>query len=317
MPLRRCDDLKIFSGTTTPDLASEIADCTGLSRGEIEVGRFANGEIRVIVKENVRGSDVFIVQSICNPVNDSIMEILIIIDAMRRASAGRITAVIPHYGYARQDRKTRGREPITAKLVANLLTTAGVDRVLTVDLHAGQIQGFFDIPVDHLSARPILTDYFLEKKLDDAVVVAPDLGGVTRARDLAQKIGASLAIIDKRRPEPGMAEVMSIIGKVQGKIAIMVDDIIDTGGTIILGAEAILGRGAREVYACCTHPVFSGNARARLEASILKEVVVTNTIPMPLGNSDSTKIKVLSVGRLLGEAILRIHDNKSVSELFR
>ncbi|HHY38528.1 MAG TPA: ribose-phosphate pyrophosphokinase, partial [Clostridia bacterium] len=235
MPFRRQDDLKVFSGTATPDLAAEIAEVLGLQMGEIEVGRFANGEIKVTVKENVRGSDVFIIQSICTPVNDSLVELLIVIDAMRRASAGRITAVIPHYGYARQDRKTRGREPITAKLVANLLTTAGVDRVLTVDLHAGQIQGFFDIPVDHLSAAPILADYFHEKHFEHAVVVAPDLGGVARARDLAQKIGASLAIVDKRRPEPGMAEIMNIIGKVAGKIAIMVDDIIDTGGTIVLG----------------------------------------------------------------------------------
>lgn len=317
MTFRRQDDLRIFSGTATPDLAAEIAEVLQLRMGEIEVGRFANGEIRIIVKENVRGSDVFIIQSICTPVNDSLVELLIMIDAMRRASAGRITAVIPHYGYARQDRKTRGREPITAKLVANLLTTAGVDRVLTVDLHAGQIQGFFDIPVDHLSAAPILADYFHEKRLEDAVVVAPDLGGVARARDLAQKIGASLAIVDKRRPEPGMAEVMNIIGKVQGKVAIMVDDIIDTGGTIVLGAQAILERGAREVYTCCTHPVFSGDAVARLEASVLKEVVVTNTIPVPPSRCDGGKIKVLSVARLLGEAILRIHEDRSVSELFR
>lgn len=317
MSFRRQDDLRIFSGTATPDLAAEIAEVLQLRMGEIEVGRFANGEIRIIVKENVRGSDVFIIQSICTPVNDSLVELLIMIDAMRRASAGRITAVIPHYGYARQDRKTRGREPITAKLVANLLTTAGVDRVLTVDLHAGQIQGFFDIPVDHLSAAPILADYFHEKRLEDAVVVAPDLGGVARARDLAQKIGASLAIVDKRRPEPGMAEVMNIIGKVQGKVAIMVDDIIDTGGTIVLGAQAILERGAREVYTCCTHPVFSGDAVARLEASVLKEVVVTNTIPVPPSRCDGGKIKVLSVARLLGEAILRIHEDRSVSELFR
>lgn len=317
MTFRRQNDLRIFSGTATPDLAAEIAEVLQLRMGEIEVGRFANGEIRIIVKENVRGSDVFIIQSICTPVNDSLVELLIMIDAMRRASAGRITAVIPHYGYARQDRKTRGREPITAKLVANLLTTAGVDRVLTVDLHAGQIQGFFDIPVDHLSAAPILADYFHEKRLEDAVVVAPDLGGVARARDLAQKIGASLAIVDKRRPEPGMAEVMNIIGKVQGKVAIMVDDIIDTGGTIVLGAQAILERGAREVYTCCTHPVFSGDAVARLEASVLKEVVVTNTIPVPPSRCDGGKIKVLSVARLLGEAILRIHEDRSVSELFR
>ncbi len=306
--------LKVFAGSATPDLAAEVAGHLGIHLGNIDLGSFSNGEIKVIVNESVRGHDVFVVQSICDPVNDSLMELLIIIDAMRRASAKRITAVIPHYGYARQDRKTRGREPITAKLVANLLTTAGVGRVLTVDLHAGQIQGFFDIPVDHLSAATILGEYFLDKGLRNAVVVAPDIGGVQRARDMAQLLGSSIAIIDKRRPEVGVAEVVNIIGRVEGKAAIMMDDIIDTGGTIINGARALLEKGARETYVCCSHPIFSGQALDKLMSSELKEIIVTNTIPI---KKCYDKVKVLSVAHLLGEAIGRIHEDQSVSEMFK
>lgn len=308
--------LKIFSGNANLGLAEEIARHAGISLGSVEVGRFANGEINVIVNESVRGADVFVVQPTCSPPNETLMELLILIDAFRRASARRVTAVVPFYGYARQDRKTRGREPITAKLVANLITVAGARRVLTMDLHAGQIQGFFDIPVDHLSAVPILAEYFLQKGLANPVVVSPDLGGITRARLLADRLRADIATVDKRRPQPNVSEVMNIIGKVKGKTVIMVDDIIDTGGTIVEGAEALLQKGAVEVYACCTHAIFSGPAREKLDRSPLKEVVVTNTIPV---NSERLpdKIKVLSVAPLLGEAILRIHQDLSVSALFQ
>lgn len=310
------EKLRVFSGNSNPELTREIVEILGLGLGQAEISRFANGEIKVIINESVRGNDVFIVQPICNPVNDSLMELLILVDAMRRASASRITAVIPHYGYARQDRKTRGREPITAKLVANLVATAGAGRVLAVDLHAGQIQGFFDIPVDHLSAVPILASYFIEKQMEDVVVVSPDIGGVGRARDLAHLMGADIAVIDKRRPEPGMAEVMNVIGEVDGKTAIIVDDIIDTAGTVVLGAEALLNKGAKAVFACCTHPVFSGNAIERLESSGIAEVVTTNTIPVR-ERGRAGKIKVLSIAPLLAEAIARIHKDLSVSELFR
>jgi len=308
--------LKIFSGNANLGLAEEIARHAGISLGSVEVSRFANGEIHVIVNESVRGADVFVVQPTCSPPNETLVELLILIDAFRRASARRVTAVVPFYGYARQDRKTRGREPITAKLVANLITVAGARRVLTMDLHAGQIQGFFDIPVDHLSAVPILADYFLQKGLANPVVVSPDLGGITRARLLADRLGADIATVDKRRPQPNVSEVMSIIGRVKGKTVIMIDDIIDTGGTIVEGAAALLQKGAVEVYACCTHAVFSGPAREKLDRSPLKEVVVTNTIPV---NSERLpdKIKVLSVAPLLGEAILRIHKDLSVSALFQ
>jgi len=307
--------LQIFAGSGTPDLAAEIANHLGMELGRIDLGRFANGEIRVIINDNVRGNDVFVVQSTCSPVNDNLMELLIIIDALRRASARRITAVIPFYGYARQDRKTRGREPITAKLVANLITVAGAGRVLTMDLHAGQIQGFFDVPVDHLSAAPILADYFSAKGLENVVVVAPDLGGVTRARDMAHKLKAPIAIVDKRRPEPNVAEVMNIVGKVEGRTAIMIDDMIDTAGSICQAARALMDKGAKEVYACCTHPVLSPPALQRIEESPLTEVVVTNTIPVRNG-SPGSKIRVLSVAELLGNAILRIHEDRSVSALF-
>lgn len=307
--------LKIFSGNANQGLAQEIAEYLGVEVGAAKVKRFLDGEIRVAIDESVRGADAFVIQPTSAPVNDNIMELLIMIDALRRASARRITAVIPYYGYARQERKTRARDPITAKLVANVITTAGARRVVTMDLHAPAIQGFFDIPVDHLPGVPILAEYFLNKQLKEVVVVSPDLGGVTRARDLAERIGASIAIIDKRRPEPNVAEIMHVIGEFEGKSVIMIDDIIDTAGTIVLGAAALMERGAKEVYACCTHPVLSGPALERLDKSIIKEVIVTNTISLPEEKKLDT-IKILSVAPLLGEAIIRIHEDLSVSKLF-
>lgn len=307
--------LKIVSGNANKQLAKEIAEHLGIPLALGHVVRFSDGEVHVRIEESVRGADVFVVQPTSAPVNEHLMELLITIDALRRASARRITAVVPYYGYARQDRKTRARDPITAKLVANLITTAGVDRVLTMDLHAGQIQGFFDIPVDHLPGVPILAEYFRAKGLEDLVVVSPDLGGVTRARDLATRLGVDIAIIDKRRPEPNVAEIMNVIGRIAGKRVIMVDDIIDTAGTIVQGAEALLGKGAVEVFACCTHAVLSGPAIKRLEASCISEVVVTNTIAVPQEKL-IPKIKVLSVAPLLGDAILRIYEDLSVSKLF-
>ena len=309
-------ELMVFAGNANPAFAKAVCEHLEIPQGAIEVGRFSNGEIKVIVNESVRGNDVFLLQSTCGPVNDTLMEILVIIDALVRASARRITAVIPYYGYARQDRKTRGREPITAKLVANLLATAGADRVLTMDLHAGQIQGFFDIPVDHLAAIPLLGEYFVDKQLEEVVVVSPDLGSVGRARDLSNRLSSPIAIIDKRRPEPGLAEVMNIIGDVRGKTAIMCDDMIDTGGTICNGAEALLEAGAKDVFACCTHPVLSGPAIKRLTQSPLREVIVTDTIPLS-PDASTDKFKVLSVATAFGEAILRIHEDLSVSKMFK
>ena len=272
--------LKIFTGNAHRKLAEEIAEYLGVKVSQAEVNTFSDGEICVGINESVRGTDAFVIQPTCAPVNNNLMELLIMIDALRRASARRITAVIPYYGYARQDRKAKARDPITAKLIANLLTAAGARRILSIDFHAGQIQGFFDIPVDHLLVQPLIAEYFLNKGIDDFVVVSPDLGGVTRARGLAERLQASLAIIDKRRPCPNEAEVMNIIGSVQGKNVVMIDDIIDTAGTITLGAEALKKSGARDVYACCTHPVLSGPAIQRLENSIIKEVVVTDTLPL-------------------------------------
>nr|WP_205664608.1 ribose-phosphate pyrophosphokinase [Ammonifex thiophilus] len=305
----------IFSGNANPKLAADICQYLGVPLGDCVVGRFSDGEIFVRINENVRGADVFVIQPTCSPVNENLMELLIMIDALRRASARRITAVIPYYGYARQDRKTRGREPITAKLVANLITAAGARRVLTVDLHAGQIQGFFDIPVDHLPAGPLLAQHLMARGLKDVVVVSPDVGGVVRARELAKRIGAPLAVIDKRRPEPNEAEVMNVIGPVQGKTAVMVDDIIDTAGTITKGAEALVAWGAKEVYVVCTHPVFSGQAVERLKTPAIKEIFVTDTIPLP-PEKRLDKITVVSVAPLLGEVIIRIHEDLSVSKLF-
>ena len=308
-------ELKVFCGNSNRELAKEIADYLGVAVGDAKVKRFQDGEISIVIEESVRGADVFVIQPTCAPANEHIMELLIMIDALRRASARRITAVMPYYGYARQERKARARDPITAKLLANVITTAGADRVVTMDLHAPAIQGFFDIPVDHLPGVPILAQYFREKEFEQVCVVSPDIGGVTRARSLAERIGAPLAIIDKRRPEPNVSEIMHVIGELQGRTAIMIDDIIDTAGTITQGAQALMERGAKEVYACCTHPVLSGPAIERLKQSVIKEVVVTNTIPVP-PEKGIPQIKVLSVAPLLGEAIVRIHEDLSVSKLF-
>ena len=308
--------LRIFSGNANPDLAREIAAYLGTSVGDAVINRFNNGEVQVMINESVRGKDIFIVQPTCGPiVNDNVMELLIMADAFKRASAKHITAVVPYYGYARQDRKARGREPITAKLMADLLTTAGVTRVVTIDLHAAQIQGFFNIPVDHMPGGPILADYIKEKNLENPVVVSPDLGGVSRARLIAEKLNCSIAIIDKRRPEPGVAEVMNLIGSVEGKTAIMVDDMVDTAGSLTEGARALMKFGAKAVYACCTHPVLTDPAIARIEESNITELIVTNTIPLP-PEKRHPKIKVLSVAPILAETILRIYNELSVSQLF-
>ncbi|MBC7326777.1 ribose-phosphate pyrophosphokinase [bacterium] len=310
-------DLRIFTGNANPKLAEDVAKELGIELGKGEVGRFSDGEIRIKIEESVRGLDVFIIQPTCYPVNDNLMELLLLIDAFKRASARRITAVIPYYGYGRQEKKVRPREPISAKLVADLISVAGADRVLTIDLHADQIQGFFNCPVDQLTAVPILAEYFRSLGLSDneVVVVSPDVGGVARARHFAELLGAPLAIIAKRRPEPNRAEAMEIIGDVKGKIAIMVDDIVDTAGSLMKGIEAMFERGVRKVYGCCTHPVLSGEAVKRIEEGNLEELVVTDTIP--LRDKRSEKIKVLSIAPLLAEAILRIHNEKSVSVLFQ
>lgn len=307
--------LKIFSCTSNLPLAAAIAHQVETSLGIGEVVRFSDGEVTVRIEESVRGADVFIVQSTCNPANDHLMELLVMIDALKRASAKRITAVIPYYGYARQDRKTKPRDPITAKLVANLLTVAGTDRVLTIDLHAGAIQGFFDIPVDHMTAVPILAEHFVGRDLSEFVVVSPDMGGVTRARDMAQRLGVPIAIIDKRRPQANVAEIMNIIGDIRGKKTILVDDIIDTAGTIALGAQALLDHGAKEVYACCTHPVFSGPALERLAVAPIKELVICDTIPLS-EDKRLPNIEICTVAELLADAIVRIHEDLSISTLF-
>lgn len=309
-------ELKLFSGTANPGLAREMGQYLDIPVGEATVSSFSDGEIRVKIEENVRGADVFVVQSCCQPVNDSIMELLIMIDALKRSSASRITAVIPYFGYARQDRKDQPRVPISAKLVADLITTAGTDRVLTMDLHAGQIQGFFNIPVDHLYAAPVLLDYITKKQIADLVVVSPDAGGVERARAIAKRMQASLAIIDKRREGPNQAQIMNIIGDVEGRSALLLDDMIDTAGTIVQGAQACAEKGARQVWTACTHPVLSGPALDRLQQSSLTEVVVTNTIPLKGKELTCPKLQVLSVAPLLGEAIARIHSEESVSSLF-
>jgi ribose-phosphate pyrophosphokinase len=312
-------ELKLFAGNSNPALAKEICDRLGIGLGEATVSSFSDGEIRVNIEENVRGADIFVIQSCSSPVNTSIMELLIMLDAVKRSSAYRITAVIPYFGYARQDRKDEPRVPITAKLMADLITTAGADRVLTMDLHAGQIQGFFNIPVDHLYALPVLLDYIskLSKRgAADLVVVSPDAGGVERARAFAKRLQAQLAIIDKRREGPNNAHVMNIIGDVEGRSALLLDDMIDTAGTIVQGAQACMDKGARMVWAACTHPVLSGPALERLQASPLTEVVVTNTIPLDGKDQRCPKLRVLSVASLLGEAITRIHEEESVSSLF-
>lgn len=308
-------NLKVFSLNSNFGLAQEIAATIGVELGKCTVTSFSDGEVQINIEESIRGCDVFVIQSTSQPVNENLMELLIMIDALKRASAKTINIVMPYYGYARQDRKARAREPITAKLVANLLETAGAHRVITLDLHAPQIQGFFDILIDHLVAVPILSDFFKEKNLEDIVIVSPDHGGVTRARKMADRLKAPIAIIDKRRPRPNVAEVMNIIGNIEGKTAILIDDIIDTAGTITLAANALVENGAKEVYACCTHPVLSGPAIERIQNSSIKELVITNSIVLS-EEKKIDKIVELSVAPLIAEAIIRVHEEQSVSTLF-
>ena len=311
-------DIKIFTANANPKVAAEIAACLGLPLGKSEVKTFSDGEIGVSIQESVRGSDVFVVQSTCTPVNDNLMELLIMIDAFKRASAGRVTAVIPYFGYARQDRKAKARDPISAKLVADLITAAGADRVLTMDLHAAQIQGFFDIPVDHLLGVPIMIPHFIEKIGDEQssyTIVSPDLGSVTRARKFADRLHAPIAIIDKRRPKANVSEIMNIIGEVEGKKCILIDDMIDTAGTIANAANALKDLGATAVYACCTHGVLSGPAFERINNSAIEELVMLNTITLP-ENVETDKITSLSVAPIFAEAIKRIYDDEPISKLF-
>ena len=307
--------LLVFSGNANPALAKEICDYLDIELGKALVDKFSEGEIRVKIDEDVRGKDVFIIQPTCPPVNENFMELLIMIDALRRASAKRITAVLPYYGYARQDRKDQPRVPITAKLVANLITVAGADRVLTIDLHAGQIQGFFDVPLDHLFAINVFVEYFSKKNPKNFVVVSPDVGGIKMARAYAKRLGSSLAIVDKRRLSDKDAEVMHILGEVKGKHAVIVDDMVATAGSLVEAVAAIKKAGAKDVYAAITHPVLSGPAISRIEKSQLKELLVTNTIPLAK-DKKTKKIKALSIGPLLAEAIKRIHHEESVSSLF-
>lgn len=308
-------ELKVFTLNSNPDLAQEIVEQIGVNMGKSSVNRFSDGEIQINIEESVRGCDCYVIQSTSTPVNDNMMELLIMIDALKRASARTVNVVMPYYGYARQDRKARAREPIAAKLMANLLQQAGATRIITLDLHASQIQGFFDIPVDQLQGVPILSQYFKDKKLDDIVVVAPDNGSMARARKMAQHLGTPIAIIDKRRPKPNVAEVMNIIGDIDGKTAILVDDIIDTAGTITAGADALAEKGAKAVYACCTHPVLSGPALDRIKKSAIQELVITNSISLSedILNGD---VKQLTVAPLIAEAIIRVHEERSVSRLF-
>ena len=308
-------DIKLFSGSANPNLAQEIASHLGVELGGMKIANFSDGEIYVQIQESVRGDDVFIVQPVCHPVNYHLMELLIMLDAFKRASARQITAVLPYYAYARQDRKAHGREAISAKLVAELLTTAGADRVVAMDLHTPQIQGFFDILVDHLFAAPVLVEYLKQKNLGDVVVVSPDVGGVTRARAIAKKLDAPIAIIDKRRTGHNQAEVMNVIGDVAGRTAIMVDDLVDTAGTLVAGAKLLEQEGAKAVYAACSHGILSGPAIERVRTSNLVELIVTNSISLPPEKHLDNLIQ-LSVAPLLGEAIIRIHEDASVSTLF-
>ena len=311
------NNMKLFALNSNQEIAQKISEVAGIPLGKLSSRQFSDGEIQINIEESVRGYDIYIIQSTSFPVNNHLMELLIMVDACQRASAHTVNVVLPYFGYARQDRTAAPREPITAKLVANMITQAGADRVLTLDLHAAQIQGFFDIPVDHLLGAPLLANYFLENnfKDKDIVVVSPDHGGVTRARKLAEFLHAPIAIIDKRRPKANVAEVMNIIGDVKGKVAVLIDDMIDTAGTITLAAQAIQDAGALEVYACCTHPVLSGPALDRLNASVIKEVVVTDSIQVPEEKTGG-KIVQVSVDQLMAEAIKRIHENRSVSPLF-
>lgn len=308
-------EIKLFSGNSNKALAEAIAKELRMELADAEVGRFSDGEINVHIGETVRGRDVFIIQSTCQPVNDNLMELLVMIDAVKRASAGRITAVIPYFGYARQDRKARPRDPITAKLVADLIQTAGADRILTMDLHALQIQGFFNIPVDHLVGGPLLFRYFQDKVDEDFVVVSPDVGSVTRARNVAAKLGCSMAIIDKRRPKANQLEVMNIIGDIKGKKCLMVDDMIDTAGTIVQGAEALWNNGAKEIYACCSHAVFSGPAIERIKNSHITKLVVLDTVELP-EEKKLDKIEVLSAAKLFALAIENVYQDKKMSDIY-
>ena len=308
-------DLKLFTCNAHPELANEIAELMGIKVGKSTVNKFSDGEIQVSIWESVRDCDVYVVQPTCAPVNDHLMELLIMIDALKRASAGRINAVIPYYGYARQDRKAKARDPITAKLVANLIQAAGADRVISMALHANQIQGYFDIPVDHLLGLPILTKYFKEKNLDNVVVVSPDHGSVTRARNMAERLDAPIAIVDKRRPEPNKSEIMNIIGDIDGKNCILLDDMIDTAGTICNAASALIELGAKNVYACATHGVLSGPAKERLEKSPIQELVLLNTLPID-DEKKLDKMTFISVGPIFSEVITRVYQGGSVSTLF-
>ena len=314
-PKAQSNGLKIFTGSANVELAREIAKSVKMPLGEIMVSRFSEGEIRIKINEDVRGRDVFLIQPTCPPVNDNVMELLIILDAFRRASARRITAVLPYYGYARQDRKDQPRVPITAKLMANIITEAGADRVLTMDLHAQQIQGFFDIPVDHLYAFPVIASHFRKKKIKNLTIVSPDVGGIKMARAYAKTLNADLAIVDKRRSGPNEVEAMNLIGEVKGRNVLIPDDMIATGGSLVEAVNALVKFGAADIYASCTHAILSGNAVKNLEKSVLKEVVITDTIPLP-PEKRIPKIKVLPVAPLLGEAILRIHNEESISSLF-
>ena len=307
--------LRIFTGNSNVELVKKISENLKTPIGRSMVKSFSDGEINVEIDESVRGMDIFVIQSVCDPVNNNLMELLILIDALKRASAERITAVLPYYGYGRQDRKVLPRAPISAKLVADLITTAGASRILTVDLHAGQIQGFFNIPVDHLFAAPVLLDYLKQLK-NDIVIVSPDAGGVERARAYAKRLNSSLAIIDKRRESPNVSQVMNIIGDVSGLTAVLADDMVDTGGTLARAAYALVEKGAKEVYACCTHPVLSGRALEVILESPIEEMIVTDTIPLKKEAKACPKIRVLSISNLLAEAIRRIYENESVSCLF-
>lgn len=309
--------LRLFSGSSNLPLSTEVARYLGIDLGPMIRKRFADGELYIQIQESIRGCDVYLIQPCCQPVNDHLMELLIMIDACRRASARQITAVIPYYGYARADRKTAGRESITAKLVANLITEAGATRILAMDLHSSQIQGYFDIPVDHVYGSPVILDYIASKKLNDLVVVSPDVGGVARARAFAKKLNdAPLAIIDKRRQAHNVAEVLNVIGDVRGKTAVLVDDMIDTAGTICEGARLLRKEGASQVYACATHAIFSPPAIERLSSGLFEEVIVTNSIPIPSADR-FPQLTLLSVANILGETIWRIHEDSSVSSMFR
>lgn len=308
--------MKLFGGTSNPSLTEEVCRYLGIPPGKMTAKTFSDGETQVEIHENIRGMDVFILQSTCTPVNDNLMQLLIIIDALKRASAKRITAVIPYYGYGRQDRKVKPRVPISAKLVADLITVAGAHRVVSMDLHAGQIQGYFDIPVDNIFAAPVLLKYMRAHFQNNLVIVSPDAGGVERARAFAKRLGASLAIIDKRRDQPNVSEAMNIIGDVEGRKAVVLDDMVDTAGTLAEAARALIERGCPSIFACCTHPVLSGPAIDRIMHSPIEQLVVTNTIPLRQDVKNCPKIKVLSVADLLGETIKRIHSSDSVSTLF-